>query len=226
MIGSRRPKLTNVPEFSDVSEKLKSLEREVRELRQANEILRKAPCKGKRGLFCDALYKDRRARSPPEIKKVLTMISFIEQHRGTHGKTQRVGPICRLLPIAPSTFHQHMACRRDPQRMSVRSRRDCVLKPEITRVFEENFGLYGVRKVWRQMQREGFHVARYTVQRLMRVMGLQGVIRGKRVRTTVPNSRHRVLQIMCPIHSRGQFKVSAPNRDLYKLWGSLTSPMS
>ena len=82
-----------------------------------------------------------------------------------------------------------MACRRDPQRMSVRSRRDCVLKPEITRVFEENFGVYGVRKVWRQMQREGFHVARCTVQRLMRVMGLQGVIRGKRVRTTVPNSQ-------------------------------------
>ncbi len=136
------------------------------------------------------------------------MISFIEQHRGTHG----VEPICRLLPIAPSTFHQHMACRRDPQRMSARLRRDCVLKPEITRVFEENFGVYGVRKVWRQMQREGFHVARCTVERLMRVMGLQGVIRGKRVRTTVPNSQSP----RPPDHVHRQFKVSAPNR----LWVS------
>ena len=81
------------------------------------------------------------------------MISFIEQHRGTHGENTESWADMQTLPIAPSTFHQHMACRRDPQRMSVRSRRDCVLKPEITRVFEENFGVYGVRKVWRQMQR-------------------------------------------------------------------------
>ena len=95
-----------------------------------------------------------------------------------------------------------MACRRDPQRMSVRSRRDCVLKPEITRVFEENFGVYGVRKVWRQMQREGFHVARCTVQRLMRVMGLQGVIRGKGCEQRFLTVSRRVLLTTCIANSK------------------------
>ena len=128
------------------------------------------------------------------------------------------------VPIAPSTFHQHMACRRDPQRMSCsvtmgHAFHDWALKPEMTRVFEENFDVYGVRKVWRQMQREGFHVARCTVERRMRVMGLQGVIRGKRVRTTVSTVSHRVLLITCPTNSKGQFKVSAPNRDPYQALG-------
>jgi transposase InsO family protein len=95
------------------------------------------------------------------------MIAFIDEHRGEYG----VEPICRVLPIAPSTCHDQDAKRRDPSRLSNRARRDHVLKPEIVRVFAENFGVYGVRKVWRQMQREGFDIARCTVERLMRDLG-------------------------------------------------------
>ena len=109
------------------------------------------------------------------------MIAFIDDHRGAYG----VEPICKVLPIAPSTFHAHVAKRVDPARLSARAKRDAALKIEIRRVFEENFGVYGVRKVWRQLRREGFDVARCTVQRLMGSMGLQGVIRGKPVRTTI-----------------------------------------
>jgi putative transposase len=98
-----------------------------------------------------------------------------------------VEPICRVLPIAPSTYHEHVAQRRDPARLSARTQQDLALKPEIARVFAENFAVYGVRKIWRQLMREGFQVARCTVQRLMREMGLQGVIRGKPIRTTVSN---------------------------------------
>ena len=95
------------------------------------------------------------------------MTSFIDEHRGTYG----VEPICRVLPIAPSTYHERVAQRRDPSRLSARAQRDQMLKPEIARVFAENFAVYGVRKVWRQMQREGFDIARCTVERLMRDMG-------------------------------------------------------
>ena len=86
---------------------------------------------------------------------------------------------------APSTYHAHVAKRVDPEKLSVRAKRDIALQPEIARVFAENFEVYGARKVWRQMVRERFDVARCTVARLMRGMGLQGVIRGKPVRTTV-----------------------------------------
>jgi transposase InsO family protein len=110
------------------------------------------------------------------------MIAFINDHRDAYG----VEPICRVLPIAPSTFHEHDRRRRHPETAPARVQRDAVLKPEILRVFNENFGVYGVRKVWRQMQREGFEVARCTVARLMKDMQLKGVIRGKRVRTTIP----------------------------------------
>jgi transposase InsO family protein len=109
------------------------------------------------------------------------MIAFIDDHRGAHG----VEPICKVLPIAPSTYHAHVAKRRDPARLSARARRDVALKVEVRRVFDQNFSVYGVRKVWRQLKREGFDVARCTVSRLMRGMGLQGVIRGKPVRTTI-----------------------------------------
>ena len=109
------------------------------------------------------------------------MIAFIDEHRGDYG----VEPICRVLPIAPSTYREHVAQRRDPSRMSARARRDQALKPEVLRVFSENFGVYGARKVWRQMKREGFDIARCTVERLMGDLGLQGVIRGKPVRTTI-----------------------------------------
>ena len=84
------------------------------------------------------------------------MIAFIDEQRGADG----VEPICRVLPIAPSTYHAHVAKRVDPSRLSARARRDDVLMPEVRRVFDENFGVYGVRKVWRQLKRESHDVAR------------------------------------------------------------------
>ena len=86
------------------------------------------------------------------------MSTFIDDHRDTYG----VEPICRVLPIAPSTYRERAAQRRDQARLSARARRDRALKPEIMRVFAENFGVYGVRKVWRQMKREGFDIARWS----------------------------------------------------------------
>jgi putative transposase len=131
------------------------------------------------------------------------MIAFIDDHRGAHG----VEPICKVLPIAPSTYHAHVANRRDPARLSARARRDAALKIEVRRVFDQNFSVYGVRKVWRQLKREGFDVARCTVSRLMRGMGLQGVIRGKPVRTTISDKA-----APCPLdHVNRQFKASRPN---------------
>jgi len=136
------------------------------------------------------------------------MIAFIDEHRDAYG----VEPICRVLPIAPSSYHERVAQRRDPGRRSARSQSDEGLKPEVMRVFAENFGVYGVRKVWRQMQREGFRVARCSVARLMRDLGLQGVIRGKPVRTTISDKA-----APCPLdHVNRQFHAPAPNR----LWVS------
>src|SRR6202041_3359617 len=94
----------------------------------------------------------------------------------------------------PSTYHDHAAKRRDPALLSPRAKRDQQLKPAVTRVFAENFAVYGVRKVWRQMRREGFDVARCTVERLMRDLGLRGVIRGKPVRTTISDKA-----VSCPL---------------------------
>ena len=109
------------------------------------------------------------------------MIAFIDDHRDAYG----VEPICRVLPIAPSTYHAHVARRADPSKASARARREAALRPEIRRVWEENFGVYGVRKVWRQLGREGVGVARCTVARLMWQMGLRGTVRGKETRTTI-----------------------------------------
>jgi transposase InsO family protein len=108
------------------------------------------------------------------------MIAFIDAHRDVHG----VEPICRMLPIAPSTYHAHVARRADPATAPARVRRDAWLCGPIRRVWEENFRVYGVRKVWRQLGREGISVARCTVARLMRRMDLQGAVRGKTVKTT------------------------------------------
>lgn len=136
------------------------------------------------------------------------MTSFIDEHRPVFG----VEPICRLLPIAPSTYYENIAKRVDVDRLSARARRDIALKIEIRRVFEENFRVYGVRKVWRQLQREGFDIARSTVARLMRAMGLQGIIRGKPIRTTISDKA-----VPCPLDRvNRQFKAPAPNR----LWVS------
>ena len=131
------------------------------------------------------------------------MIAFIDNNRQDHG----VEPICKVLTIAPSTYHLHAAKLADPSKLSLRAKRDLALKIEIKRVFEGNFGVYGVRKVWRQMQREGFDVARCTVARLMSGMGLQGVIRGKPVKTTISDGA-----APCPKdHVNRQFHAPAPN---------------
>ena len=131
------------------------------------------------------------------------MIGFIEDQRKAYG----VEPICRVLPIAPSTYHEHAAQRRDPSRLSERAKQDEVLKIEVKRVFDSNFGVYGVRKVWWQLQREGLQVARCTVERLMRKMGLKGVIRGKPVRTTISDRA-----AVCPLDRvHRQFHAPAPN---------------
>jgi putative transposase len=115
------------------------------------------------------------------------MTAFIDDHRGAYGGE----PICKVLPIAPSTYHEHVARRTDPGKLSARAKRDLELKPQIERVFGENFEVYGARKVWRQMLREGFGVARCTVERLMADLGLHGVIRGKPIRTTVQDKGTR-----------------------------------
>ena len=103
------------------------------------------------------------------------MIAFIDDHREAYGGE----PICRVLPIAPSTYYEHVAKRANPERRSERTRRDEALEAHIRRVFAEYFEVYGARKVWRQLRREGRVVARCTVERLMRIIGLQGVIRGQ-----------------------------------------------
>jgi putative transposase len=131
------------------------------------------------------------------------MIAFIDDHRDAHG----VEPICRVLPIAPSTYHAHLARRADPEKAPARVRRDTALRGKVRRVFEENFQVYGVRKVWRQLVREGEDVARCTVARLMKTMGLQGVIRGRRVRTTISDKA-----APCPLDRvNRQFKAARPN---------------
>jgi transposase InsO family protein len=110
------------------------------------------------------------------------MVTFIDEHREEYG----VEPICSVLPIAPSTYYSYKAREADPALRSTRTKRDEELRGEIKRVWEANFQVYGVRKAWRQLQREGFTVARCTVARLMREMGLHGTVRGRRARTTVP----------------------------------------
>ena len=131
------------------------------------------------------------------------MIRFVDAYRDDHG----VEPICRVLEIAPSTYHAHARRRSQPETASRRVRRDVELTQEIRRVFDENFQVYGVRKVWRQLRREGFDVARCTVARLMKKMALQGVIRGRRVRTTVADTA-----APCPLdHVNRQFKAARPN---------------
>lgn len=111
------------------------------------------------------------------------MVAFIDAHREAYG----VEPICAELPIAPSTYYEAKARERDPTRLPARTRRDRELEPEIERVWHENFDVYGVRKTWKQLNREGIRVARCTVGRLMGRLGLSGAVRGKRFKTTVPD---------------------------------------
>jgi len=131
------------------------------------------------------------------------MIAFIDAHRAVHG----VEPICRVLPIAPSTYHAHVARKADPSKAPARSRSDAELSVAIRRVWDANFQVYGVRKVWRQLRRDGIDVARCTVARLMKLMGLKGTTRGKAVRTTISDKA-----APCPADRvNRQFQAPRPN---------------
>ena len=132
----------------------------------------------------------------------------MDTYRGTFG----VEPICRALQIAPSGYRRHAARQRDPERRSTREKRDGALIPEIQRVWRANLQVYGADKVWHQLRRERFEVARCTVERLMRALGIQGVRRGKVVRTTISDSA-----APCPLDKvNRQFRADRPNQ----LWVS------
>jgi len=136
------------------------------------------------------------------------MMAFMEAHRSEFG----VEPICRVLQIAPATWYEHARRREAPARLPARARKDAEIVAHIRRVHEENFGVYGARKVWRQLQREGIQVARCTVERLMKAIGLQGVVRGKPKKTTISNKA-----TPCPLDRvNRQFVADRPN----KLWVS------
>lgn len=111
------------------------------------------------------------------------MVEYIDEHKGQFG----VEPICRQLQIAPSTYYEQKARQADPSRLPARAQRDIKLRFEIHRVWHENFCAYGVRKTWKQLNREGIGVARCTVRRLMRGLGLRGIVRGKGFKTTIPD---------------------------------------
>jgi len=136
------------------------------------------------------------------------MVSFIDEHRDAYG----VEPICAVLPIAPSTYYERKVQQAHPERLSARARRDLALQPEIQRVWDENFRVYGARKVWRQLNREGIMVARCTVERLMRDLGLSGAVRGRKFKTTVADDTvARPADLV-----RREFTASRPNQ----LWVS------
>ena len=109
------------------------------------------------------------------------MISFIDEHRAEYG----VEPVCKQLPIAPSTYYEEKARETDPDRLPERTKQDQQLKIDIKRIWEDHFRVYGARKVWRQMNREKIEVARCTVERLMNQLGIQGVTRGRKCWTTI-----------------------------------------
>ncbi|WP_434082150.1 IS3 family transposase [Escherichia coli] len=147
-------------------QRLKELERENRELRRSNDILRQASA-----YFCEGGVR-------PPLEKMMPLLDKLREQYG-------VGPVCSELHIAPSTYYHCQQQRHHPDKRSARAQRDDWLKKEILRVYDGNHQVYGVRKVWRQLLREGIRVARCTVARLMAVMGLAGVLRGKKVRTTI-----------------------------------------
>ncbi|HBH7957001.1 TPA: IS3 family transposase [Escherichia coli] len=147
-------------------QRLKELERENRELRRSNDILRQA----------SAYFGEGGVRPP--LEKMMPLLDKLREQYG-------VGPLCSELHIAPSTYYHCQQQRHHPDKRSARAQRDDWLKKEIQRVYDENHKVYGVRKVWRQLLREGIRVARCTVARLIAVMGLAGVLRGKKVRTTI-----------------------------------------
>jgi transposase InsO family protein len=134
--------------------------------------------------------------------------TLIDEHRGTFG----VEPICKVLQISPSGYRRHAALRRNPPQRCARAQRDDVLSPQIERIWQANLQVYGADKVWRQLAREGTAAARCTVERLMRRIGLRGVMRGKVVRTTISDSK-----APCPLDKvNRQFRAERPNQ----LWVS------
>lgn len=136
------------------------------------------------------------------------MTTFIDEFRKEFG----VEPICKVLPIAPSTYHQRVLEAREPERASARSRTDAALRIEIARLWEENRQLYGARKIWHALRREGHDVARCTVERLMKTMGIKGVVRGRKIVTTNPDAARP-----CPDDKVNRvFKAERPNQ----LWVS------
>ena len=132
------------------------------------------------------------------------MVAFIDHYREAYG----VEPICKLLPIAPSTYHRCKTLEQHPEQRSERTKRDEQLVPEIQRVWKENHRNYGARKVWKQLKREAIPVARCTVERLMKQLGLEGVRRGKRCKTTIPDeATHKPLDLV-----QREFTANHPNQ--------------
>ncbi|MBT9511137.1 MAG: IS3 family transposase [Acidovorax sp.] len=175
------------------AQRVKELEREVKELRRANEILKLA----------SAFFGPGGARPPTQVLR-----AFIDQQRNAFG----VEPLCKVLQVAPSAYRRHAALVREPHKRCARAKRDELLMPQIQRVWQANMQVYGADKVWRQLAREGVTVARCTVERLMRSMGLRGVMRGKAVRTTVSDGK-----APCPLDRvNRQFRAERPNQ----LWVS------
>ncbi|HCY99410.1 MAG TPA: IS3 family transposase [Rhodobacter sp.] len=186
--GGERPGPTSV----EIA-RIKELERENRELRQANEILRKASA-----YFCPG------GARPP----VSQMMDFIEESREAHG----VEPICRALQFAPSTYYDRRAIMRDPDRASARAKSDAAMSVKIDAAWDANRKLYGARKIWHVLRRQGEDAARCTVERLMRRLGIRGVVRGKKVITTNPDT-----SLPCPDDKVNRlFMADRPN----KLWVS------
>ena len=136
------------------------------------------------------------------------MVAFIDQHRDASG----VEPICSQLPIAPATYYEQKARAADPARLPARAHRDAALRPEIQRVWEATRRRYGGKKVWKELRREGHVVARCTVVRLYQALGLHGVLRGRRLRTTLPEPlAHRPQDLV-----QRNFTATRPNQ----LWVS------
>ncbi len=133
------------------------------------------------------------------------MVDFVEENRLAYG----VEPICAMLPIAPATYYEHRARRLDPRKRSAREKSDEQLSFQIRRIFEENFRVYGAEKVWRQLSREGIEVARCTVERLMRSMGLRGAVRGRAFKVTTMTDKTSTRP---PDLVDRDFHTSSPNR--------------
>jgi transposase InsO family protein len=134
--------------------------------------------------------------------------AFVDEHRSQFG----VEPICRALQNAPSGYRRHAARQRNPALLPARSQRDAQLRPHVQRVWTANMRVYGADKVWKQLHREGYAVARCTVERLMRQLNLRGAVRGKPVRTTVADPK-----APCPLDRvNRQFRAERPNQ----LWVS------